>query len=216
MTVLTDEGGYAPALVDLSKVFLANTFTGTYAVVATATVGGVPVSAVFNMKNIKLGEACDFGGSAVTLVNSNQILVTGYSITQRGTYSVIALNPAPGGGVSNEATFVVTAGPGDSVPTIRPQNPLSPASVKAGSAAFNLTVFRDLFSVAFFQPDAWVNFGTVKLNRIVGDNDLNSITVSVPAFLVGSPGTVPITITNPGTDGSTGGTSTRVFFSVTP
>jgi hypothetical protein len=90
------------------------------------------------------------------------------------------------------------------------------AAVPAGSPGFNLTLYRDPASTIQFQAEAWVNFGTVRLNRVAGDSSADSITVFVPNFLIGSTGTVPVTVTNPGSAGSTGGTSTRVFFSVMP
>src|SRR5262249_34463646 len=118
---------------------------------------------------------------------------------------------------SNEWEFDVQSGPDSGVPIIGSLDPLLPASRTAGSVGFNLTVFRDTSpTLPVFQGNAWVNFGTVRLDRIAGDTDPDSITVFVPSFLIGAPGIVPITVTNPGTATSTGGTSNRVSFSVTP
>jgi hypothetical protein len=153
------------------------------------------------------------GEFPVTYISPTQLVATNVPIDCVGTYMVTASNYAPGGGVSDPVPLVITAGPAGAVPVIRAFDPLSPPSVSAGSPTFNLTVFRDP-SGAPFQTDAWVNFGTVRLDRIAGSTSPDSITVSVPAFLVSSPGVMPITVTNPGTGGTTGGTSTRVLFTV--
>lgn len=208
VTVVSDAFGFAPPLTDnTSTLFTANPFAGPYVIQITGTVDGFQILAVINMTNLGPGEGCEAINSTIELVSSNQIIVTPVSITSRGTYSVVVANPSPGGGYSNEVEFIVTSGPSGSVPIIRADNPLSPASQPAGSGAFNLTIFGENF-----QPNAWVNFGTVRLNRISGSD--TSITVTVPALLISAPGVVPISVTNPGTSGSTGGTSRREFFTV--
>lgn len=208
VTVISDALGFAPPLTDNSStLFTANPFAGGYVIQINGTVDGFPILAVINMTNLGQGEGCEAINSAIQFVSSNHIIVTPVSITSRGTYSVIVANPSPGGGYSNEVEFIVTSGAVSGIPTIRNDNPLSPASRAAGSGPFNLTIFGDNF-----QSDAWVNFGTVRLNRISGSD--TSITVTVPALLISSPGVVPISVTNPGTSVSTGGTSRREFFTV--
>ncbi|MCI0421966.1 MAG: hypothetical protein L0387_31240 [Acidobacteria bacterium] len=208
VTVTSDALGFAPPLTDnTSTLFTANPFSGPYVIQINGTVDGFPILAVINMTNLDPGQGCEALNSTIQFVSSNQIIVTPVSITSRGTYSVVVANPSPGGGYSNEIEFVVISGAVGNIPIIRTDNPLSPASRPAGSGAFNLTVFGDNF-----QSDAWVNFGTVRLNRIAGG--ASSITVTVPALLVSSPGVVPISVTNPGSSGSTGGTSRREFFTV--
>jgi hypothetical protein len=208
VTVISDAFGFAPPLTDnTSTLFTANPFSGPYVIQITGTVDGFQLLAVINMTNLGPGEGCEAINSTIEFVSSNQIIVSPVSITSRGTYSVIVANPSPGGGYSNEVEFIVTSGAAGGVPIIRADNPLSPSSRAAGSGAFNLTI-----SGENFQPDAWVNFGTVRLNRISGSD--TSITVTVPALLISSPGVVPISVTNPGTSGSTGGTSRREFFTV--
>ena len=218
ISATSDDQGFAPPLGDESSFrFEANPFAGSYVVTASADLGAFKLLAAFNMTNLKPGLPClSDTGAAVIFLNSNQLVVSKYPIISRGTYSVVVGNPSPGGGVSNEIEFKVTSGPTSGIPAIRPTDPLSPASRPAGSAGFNLTIFRDTFTSVPFLPDAWVNFGTVRLDRIAGDTDSNTITVFVPSFLIGSTGTVPVTVTNPGNPGNTGGTSTRVFFSVMP
>lgn len=213
VTVTSDELGFAPPLSDQSVVFAANSFTGAYVVLATTTLNGVALTAAFNITNLKPSDACISGVVPVALVNSNHLIIQ-YSFSTTGRYSLVLANPAPGGGTSNEWEFDVQSGPDSAVPVIRSLDPLSPPSVRAGSAGFNLTVFRDTSATPVFQPDAWVNFGTVRLDRIAADTDADSITVFVPNFLISSPGIVPVTVTNPGTATSTGGTSNRVLFNV--
>jgi len=159
------------------------------------------------MINLGQGEGCEAINTVVEFVSTNQIIVKPVSITSRGTYSVVVANPSPGGGYSNEVEFIVTSGAVGGIPTISTDNPLSPSSRPAGSGPFNLTI-----SGANFQPDAWVNFGTVRLNRVSGSD--TSITVTVPALLISSPGIVPVSVTNPGGLGTTGGTSRREYFTV--
>ncbi len=208
VTVTSDALGFAPPLSDQqSTLFTANPFGGGYVIQITGTVDTFPLIAVVNMTNLNPGEGCTAQNQAIVFVSSNQIIVNPVTITSRGTYAVVVANPSPGGGYSNEIEFVVTSGAVGGIPTIRPDNPLSPPSRAAGLGAFNLTVFGDNF-----QPDAWVNFGTVRLNRIAGGS--TSITVLVPALLVSSPGVVPVSVTNPGGPGTTGGTSRREFFVV--
>jgi len=208
VTVISDAFGFAPPLTDNDSTLLtANPFSGPYVIQINGTVDGFPILAVINMTNLSQGEGCEAVNSTVEFVSSNQIIVSPVSITSRGTYSVVVANPSPGGGYSNEVEFIVTSGAVGGIPIIRADNPLSPASRLSGSGPFNLTIFGENF-----QSDAWVNFGTVRLNRISGSD--TSITVTVPALLVSSPGVVPVSVTNPGTSGTTGGTSRREFFSV--
>jgi carboxypeptidase family protein/IPT/TIG domain-containing protein len=208
VTVMSDPFGFAPPLTDdSSTLFTANPFSGPYVIQINGTVDGFQILAVINMTNLGQGEGCEAINSTVEFVSSNQIIVSPVSITSRGTYSVVVANPSPGGGYSNEVEFIVTSGAAGGIPIIRADNPLSPASRLSGSGAFNLTIFGENF-----QSDAWVNFGTVRLNRISGSD--TSITVTVPALLISSPGVVPVSVTNPGGSGSTGGTSRREFFAV--
>ena len=208
VTVTSDAFGFAPPLTDDDSTLLtANPFSGAYVIQINGTVDGFAMLAVINMTNLGQGEGCEAINSAVKFVSSNQIIVSPVSITSRGTYSVVVANPSPGGGYSNEVEFIVTSGAVGGIPIIRADNPLSPRSRVSGSGPFNLTIFGENF-----QSDAWVNFGTVRLNRISGSD--TSITVTVPALLVSSPGVVPVSVTNPGTSGTTGGTSRREFFTV--
>src|SRR3989442_7778882 len=177
---------YAPGLTDNSVLCQAIPFAVPFVVTASASVDGFSLKAGFIMTNVNPGGSCAGAGPSIVFVNSNQLIVTGYPINARGTYSVVVANSSPGGGYSSEKEFVVTFGPSGGVPTIRATGPLSPSSHQAGTPGFNLTVFRDTTTAVPFQTDAWVNFGTVRLNRIAGDVSPDSITVVVPNFLIAS------------------------------
>jgi hypothetical protein len=163
-----------------------------------------------------------------TFVTSNQFMLTQLELPppndtgdtgayRPGTYELIAANVGPGGGCSAIKQFNVVFGSTSGAPTLDPLNPLSPATQKAGTPGFNLLIIRDLTSSVTFQPDAWVNFGTVRLFRTASDPmGPDTVTVFVPGYLIASPGTVPITVTNPGTAGTTGGTSNRAYLLITP
>jgi hypothetical protein len=118
-----------------------------------------------------------------------------------GSFKVYTSSPQnePGGGVSGTISFTVdspTAGP---VPAL---SSLSPFAVPAGTS-FTLTVNGNNF-----QSGALVNFGTAILTP--SSISTSSITVNVPAYYVPASGVIPVTVTNPGT----GGTSTRLLFIV--
>lgn len=73
---------------------------------------------------------------------------------------------------------------------------LSPDSVKAGGARFVLTV-----NGSNFATQAVVNWnGTAQPTTTYVSG--NQLMVGIPAALVADPGTVQITVTNPGTPGS--------------
>src|SRR6185436_5492152 len=120
-------------------------FAGSYAVEIKGTVDGFALIAVISITNLAPTEGCTAQNSSVQFVSSNQIIVKAVAITSKGTYSVVVANPSPGGGYSSEKEFVVTAGPSGNLPTIWPDNPLSPPSRGAGSGAVNLTVFGSNF-----------------------------------------------------------------------
>lgn len=161
-----------------------------------------------------------------TFVTSNQFMLTqlvlpppddGLGLYRPATYELMAANVGPGGGCSSVKQFDVVFGTLGGAPTLSPTSPLSPATRQAGTAGFELLILRDINTPTPFQQDAWVNFGTVRLFRTASDpGGPDTITVFVPAYLISSPGTVPITVTNPGTSGSTGGTSNRAYLTITP
>jgi hypothetical protein len=150
---------------------------------------------------------CGADRPAVVYVSPNQLIVPQYTVNSAGVFEFLVANVAPGGGFSNIRQFIIGGGDLGLAPTI---SGLSPSSVQSGSPGFNLTVTNDQ-SVPF-QGNSWLNFGTVRLDPVaVG---AYTLTVFVPAYLISSPGIVPVSVTNPGISGNTGGTSLRVLFSV--
>ena len=70
------------------------------------------------------------------------------------------------------------------------------------------TTFELTINGANFQPGALVNFGTAILTPDTVSG--STITVNVPSYYVPTTGIIPVTVTNPGT----GGTSTRLLLIV--
>lgn len=146
---------------------------------------------------IPLCETFTAGGG--TLLNSNQ-MVFELTITCSGSWSVLMENKQPGGGESQSLGFTIGATPQTSlVPNI---TSLSPSSVAAGSATFNMTI-----SGSNFTSSSTVLLGTAVLTPTSVTS--TQIVVSVPAILVGASGVLPITVTDPN-----GGTSNRLFFTI--
>ncbi|SRR5258707_1050261 len=103
---------------------------------------------------------------------------------------------ALGCGYSSKAVTPPVAG---TMPTIAQ---LSPNSATSGAAAFTLTVNGSAFSTK-----ATVNWnGAAQTTTYVSASQL---TISVPASDVTTAGTVPVTVTNPGTAGGIYGGGTQ-------
>ena len=136
------------------------------------------------------------------VVSSTEMVLTA-SIRCRGTFRIAVGSPQnePGGGVSSSISFDVVAPTAGPVPVL---TSLAPASIPAGSA-FTLQIIG-----SGFVAGAKVNFGTAILTPNAADITATSILVSVPAFYVQEKGLIPITVTNPGT----GGTSARLLLIV--
>ena len=141
----------------------------------------------------------EFDGGGGTLLNSNQ-MVFEFSIICSGSWSITMENGQPGGGVSKSLGFTVGSTPqANAAPNI---TAISPTSVAAGSATFNMTI-----TGSNFTPSSTVLLGTAVLTPTSITS--NQIVVSVPAILIGSSGVLPITVTDPD-----GGTSNRFFFTI--
>ena len=87
---------------------------------------------------------------------------------------------------------------------------LNPASMAAGSAAFQLEI-----DGTNFAGNASVTFGTATMSPISAAAD--KIEVMIPATAIMNKGSVPVTVTNPGTPGGPygGGTSSATSAAVT-
>lgn len=121
---------------------------------------------------------------ATTLVSSSQLtaLVPAALISSGGTAPVVVFNPAPGGGVSNAATFSINNPPA----TI---TSISPTTVSAGSPSFSLVV----------NGNGFVNGSVVKVNGVDRQTVFvngNQLIATIPASDVLSGGTLNITVLN--------------------
>lgn len=168
---------------------------------ATATARGEPF--VINVHGMY------FVADASTVYVGETPLVTTFVSSGQLTGTVPATEMA---GTGDKAITVRTADVGSSAPfTFTVINPapellsLTPSSVAAGSPAFTLGLFGDKFA-----GSATVTFnGTPVTTTWLGWGGLQA---AIPAALVTEPGTVPVTVTNPG---PAGGTAT-MNFTITP
>lgn len=143
------------------------------------------------------------GAARPTVFVSATQLTAGISATDlatAGTASVTVNNPAPGGGLSNTASFTVTA------PNPLPQlTSLSPATAVQGGAAFTLTVNGTGFvSGAIVRWDGQ--------NRTTSFVSATQLTAQILASDIVGIGTATVTVVNP-TPG--GGISNSLAFSIT-
>lgn len=123
--------------------------------------------------------------------------LTDTDLVSGGVLSITAVNPAPGGGVSNALPFAVN----------NPQPLLSainPAAVQAGGGGFTLTV-----TGIGFVPGAVVRWnGADRLTTFISNTTL---TAAIPAADVANTGAANITVFNPAPGG---GPSTAVSLTI--
>jgi hypothetical protein len=148
-----------------------------------------------------IGSPCPdlVGDLAGERISSTMIIGT-FTIGCTGTYRMGVVNPQPGGGLSNIMTFNVAQ---YVAPTPLSIAGMSPAAIVSGSSTFSLTI-----SGSRFASGVVVNFGTAVLFPTSVTS--NQIVVSVPSYLVRSPGIIPISVTNPDVTGN----SNRLLFTV--
>ena len=125
---------------------------------------------------------------STTFVSSTQLsAAVPASLTQQtGPLAVTASNP--GGGVSNSLTLTV-------IPPTPTVSGISPTTVTFGGPDFILTVMGD-----GFLPGALVRFNNIALSTSVDGRTV--LSARVPADLIATPGSVKITVENPGGDPS--------------
>ncbi len=123
--------------------------------------------------------------------------LTDTDLVSGGVLSITAVNPAPGGGLSNALPFAVN----------NPQPLLSainPASVQAGGGGFTLTV-----TGAGFVPGAVVRWNGA--DRLTTFSSNNTLTAAIPAADAATTGAANITVFNPAPGG---GSSTAVSLTI--
>ncbi len=168
---------------------------------SVATVGGLPfqltVTGQFFIQN---RSAISFGSTALltTFVSDQQLTATvpASEITAAGTRDVTVTTP--GIGASAPVVFEVR----NPVPSL---SQLNPATAVAGGPAFTLDV-----TGADFASGAVVHFGGVALTTTPGSPAGGKLSAAVPAALIANPGSVPVTVVNPGP-----GSPTSVSFDFT-
>lgn len=119
----------------------------------------------------------------------------------QGQASITVVNPAPGGGTSNVSIFNITAGQ-NPAPTL---SSISPSSTNAGGPAFTLTA-----TGTNFVASSKVRWSGQDLTTVFVSS--TQLTASVPANLIATGGTVPITVFTP-TPG--GGVTAAQTFTIT-
>lgn len=120
-------------------------------------------------------------------------------LTQAQLLQVAVQNPAPGGGTSATQSFTVK----NPVPML---TALSPTEALAGSQALTLTL-----TGTNFVPESQVSFAGQALATTY--NSPTQLTATVPAPLLTTAGTYPVTIINPAPGG---GTTASLSFTVKP
>jgi hypothetical protein len=146
-----------------------------------------------------------YGGVAhvATLVSSTQLAITLSASDQAaaGTYAVVVINPAPGGGASNAVNFTVSS-TNNPVPTI---TSLSPSSTDAGAAAQTLTIN----GTGFIATSTVTYNGVAHAATFVSSTQL---TIMLSASDQATAGSYSIVVTNPAPGG---GASNAVGFTIT-
>ncbi len=166
-----------------------------------ATVGSVGPSIVVTGNNFVPRSIVQLDGAplATSFVSVTELRATIPSgkLTQVGTLRISVGTAPPGGGASKEITF--------SVINPEPQlTALSPLSVLAGAGATELQV-----TGSSFVQGSTIVFGTTDLvTTFTSSTELKG---TIPAALLSTSGSVPVTVVNPGPGG---GTSTPISFTV--
>ena len=169
----------------------------------TATVGGAAFTLTVNGLSFVAGSTVHWNGAArgTTFVGGTQLnaAIQAADLASAGTAQVTVVNPTPGGGTSSAITFTIQNAP--------PVGPvvaaLSPSSLVAGSAAFDLTV-----NGSGFLSGATVQWnGNARPTIFVSASALKA---AIPAADVAVAGTAQVRVVNP----PGGGTSAAVAFAV--
>jgi hypothetical protein len=180
----------APAIVSLSP--------------NSASVGVNAFIVTITGYNFMASSAVLWNGSArtATYTSSTQLQaqITSADIANSGSAQLSITNPAPGGGSSGAAKFVISP-TSNAAPTLLSLNPLS---VNAGSPDLILTV-----NGSNFLPTSTIEWnGTVVLTNYLSDEHLEA---QIPASDLAAPGVAAIVVLNPAPGG---GFSTPLPFAI--
>ncbi len=162
---------------------------------AYALVGGAAFTLMVNGTGFVAGVTASWDGSARTtsFVSGTQLTMSipSSDLGSVATHSVVVTNPAPGGGPSAPASFLVVAP--NPIPTI---SALSPSSVLAGSGAAALTISGTGYTAASV---ASIN-GSARTTSYVSSTQLS---VALTSGDTASAGSASITVANPTPGGGT-------------
>ncbi|HZO56537.1 MAG TPA: IPT/TIG domain-containing protein [Bryobacteraceae bacterium] len=153
---------------------------------SSAVAGGAAFTLTVTGTNFVSGSTVQWGGAALTTTFGSATQLTAAVpanlVAAPGSVNITVVNPGPV--TSAAAVFTVTAPP----PVI---SSLTPASVSAGAPAFDLAV-----SGSGFVSGSTVQWGSTALTTTFVS--ATQLTAAVPANLVAAPGSVNVTVVNPG------------------
>jgi len=163
--------------------------------------GGAAFTLTVNGTGFISSSTVGWNGSSrtTTYVSSTQLTasITAADIATAGTANVTVVNPAPGGGTSQAATFTTN----NAVPSV---TSLSPPSATAGGAAFTLTVN----GANFVSTSTVLWNGNSRATSYISATHL-STAIATSDIAVGQDAVLTVVNPTPG-----GGTSTEVSFAV--
>jgi hypothetical protein len=178
----------------------------TSVVPSMATAGGAAFTLTVNGSGFVTGSTVHWNGGARSsqFVSATQLTasIQPADIATAGTAQVTVVNPKPGSGTSSAVAFAI-------------QNPapvaasLSPSSIAAGSAAFDLTVNGS----GFMQGSSVQWNGSLRTTTFVS---ANAVKAAIAAADVATAGTAQVAVVNPSPGGGTSGLLTFTVQSPTP
>ena len=189
--VITPATSPAPQITSISP---SSALAATSATVTVFVKGSnfVPQSVVtLNGKNLT---------TTFESTSSLEAFVDGNDLTAPGTEQIAVLNPAPGGGVSNQLPLSIL----DPIPTL---TTVTPSSIQAGSAATTIAVA----GTGFVSQFTTVTLNGAPLPTTVTSTTAASVTLTIGDLAFG--GVNQIAVVNPGPGG---GTSVIKTFAVNP
>ena len=168
-----------------------------------ASVGSSSFIMTVNGSNFVPGSMVHFNGMArsTNYISPAQLTATinAQDVVNSGWFNITAVNPGPGGGISNTQVLTVTGN--NPVPTL---SSISPNSAVAGGGGFTLTLYG-----AGFMQGSWVRFnGLARTTTFVSSNQLTAV---IPAFDIATGGTYAVDVANPAPGGAS---SNAILFNV--
>jgi uncharacterized protein (TIGR03437 family) len=164
--------------------------------------GGPPFTLTVTGTNFVPASVVRWDGQTrpTTFVSATEIKaeISAANIAAGGEKTITVVNPTPGGGVSNAITFQVS-NPGPAITS------LTPSSMTAGGNAFVITVSGSNFAANSVIRWSGADRPTVFV-------DASTLTATIPATDLASPGTAQITVFNPPPEG---GQSNALPFTIT-